>query len=941
MAGYTDTELESAVSQFVKNTITVERDPLGPVKQDVKFSEVLELFSSSLIFNPNAIFYLIYLASNRLNKDVIATLANVDDLYEAVQEMGKRTTEISKTTLLGEAAAALVEVDTVLSQRGALNNSAFSRYLSSINSFTDASLAPNIRREGDINRPPQKAREDARALLTTIDGAYSDHVTVLTRLQGMLAAFNVLDLPVLTIQDSVRKVRRNLQDMQTTFEDTTTSQDDKIAQARDAYLDLAAGKSILNNYTNVDDPSSPRMSSSSSLLGRTVAPPLGEGEFFAAEVAGAVSAPWSIETGVNDELNIAEDGASVATTYTIVPPAFPSVQSYLAGDYDIHAASAAAVTGANTGPFTIPSGSGADFQVSITAPGLAELTTFSGSLTSGSRTAAQVAADIGAMTDGSNPLSSYVTVADVGGAVVLTHQTSGDYLISINENPNSPVPSPSVNSVVGLLAGVSGAGQAANNLLEIDGLSPRIALTVGTRTRAQIASDVNTWAAANYPVYSAQDDGAFVTITKEEVGAVSIRMSADNDTDTVLEALAELGFYEGQTDSADAVTAAEVAEVVNAAGKLSASVSKTIYEEGDDGACTAGLSVLTVGTVEDGRTGTLYIRTGPNAGHYPIVSVSSGDITIDGTFPESGTEESWVIVYEVLVLTSKSSTVASEIDVQAGSANAALGLSVATALATTTSFRAADSGVDQNFSQADVVEGDILRRTVGASTTDHNIIDVSDDLQLEVDPPLTIDTAIQFQLLSVASIAHETFLEDAEEWQQDREDSLFASDIQELNRVMNPLLVNKNPSAAQIDNAETAITSFRRDLLEPLNEHLESFEVASVGRIDAGLRMLLERGLDRAYDTLLDGDITSFFGFDKDDASSAAYMLKTTRGVVQSDLRISKTDEDADDIIHDELIVDTDAEFDFSDIDQDEKFDPPGEAPDVSDVDEDILKIRF
>ncbi len=128
-----------------------------------------------------------------------------------------------------------------------------------------------------------------------------------------------------------------------------------------------------------------------------------------------------------------------------------------------------------------------------------------------------------------------------------------------------------------------------------------------------------------------------------------------------------------------------------------------------------------------------------------------------------------------------------------------------------------------------------------------------------------------------------------------------------------------------------------------LTEILKAFQVGTVPRIDAALKMLKERGMDRAYELLMDGKIEAFFGMDKDDSSSSSYMLKTMRSLVQSDLRVSKLNEDADDTVHTGLVVETDPDYDYSDADSDENVKLLGEVPDFdSDDDADASsKVRY
>jgi hypothetical protein len=496
--------------------------------------------------------------------------------------------------------------------------------------------------------------------------------------------------------------------------------------------------------------------------------------------------------------------------------------------------------------------------------------------------------------------------------------------------------------------------------MEIDALTPLISLTPGIATRADIAFYITTWVIANYPGrYTAIDDGSNIVITQNLPGRQSIRMTAEAGVAdaTVRLALDELGFYEGQSDSVDFISGDEVVDQINAVGKVSAELQRTLFEEGNDGTVTSAFTMTAPGVVDDRARKALVIRSGVNAGVYliasnvgPALNINDGLMGVPQPFPDpSAANQSWLIIDDQLVINSLLSTMASQIIVNPATANPYIGLAVGTYNGTTTGFRAAESGVDVNFTAADVVVGDILRIPGDA---DRTIIERSDDKQLEVDPPLEVDaTNLDFQIISAAAIAYAAFVVHVTTWEGHKDESRFHTDLSELVRVMNPLIVNKTPSLALLNDARIAAEELRNLLQQTLPwwglaETLESFEVASVGRMDASLGMLQERGLDRAYDHLLDGKIAAFFGFDKDDAALSTYMMKTMRDVVQEDLPQSKLDEDADDIIHDALVIESDANYAFEDVDEDEGLDLLGEVPDLTDdevsgVDADFYRKRY
>lgn len=848
MAGYKDEEIESAVSRFVQSTIRIEKDALGPVDIGSKFNEVLQLISSTLVYDPNAIFYVIYLATNRLNVVVETAIEYVEDILEAIDELGYNTKEVTRTTLLGDAAAALLTVDQILTDKNAISSRAFTRYKEAVDGFTVASLEPNIKKASQIVRPPQLARTDLLTSIASLSDSYADILDTLSQIRKMLEEFNELNLGVVSIQDSVRKVREDLRTLQSQFEDTSTSRDTKIALCRSAYLSLASGKSVLNNFVTVSDPSDPRLVSSASIVGRPEVPAGSEGVLTLASVTGTKSAPWEVVTGSADQLKVAEDGGS-EKTYTFTPPSQPSVTSGLDENWD------------------------------------------------------------------------------------QWHSVPVAYNIQ---------------------AGVT-------DRLEIDGL-PTVLLTAGTnRTALQIAADINAWAVAGPYPYSATNVAIgglqFVQITKTTPGATEIRMTAEDATyrTRVLATYVATGFYEGQSDSSTGISAAEAAEEINSQGYISAEVERTVYESGEGGTVVTSTlfrvpenTFAALGHVDD----MLVIRSGVNAGYYRItVILRAGgfdniNISPATPFRSLGTAD-WVVVRELLTLTSKTSDLSTELVVGAGNANSIFGFTPGTTVGTTTGFRAAENGTDVDFSRLDVVLGDVVRIADPVPVaTEHTVVELSaNNRQLELDPPLPTDlTVSSFRILSAAVVEYEDFDAAADSWYIRLNASKFKEDILELGRVINPLLSNKNPSLALLNDARSTALELKSLLTDTspdgLTEILKAFQVTTVPRIDAALKMLLERGMDRAYDLLMDGQISTFFGMDKDDASSSAFMLKSMRSVVQADLPLSKLEEDADDIIHADLVEDTDADYDYSDADDDENVSLLGEVPDFDNADDEAATSR-
>ena len=722
MANYTDDQISAAVSQFIKSSVTVKKDALGPIDVSAKFEETLQLFSSTLILDPNSIFYLICLASNKLNAEVLQAIDLVTDIDIAITEMAKRTTNVTQTTQLGNAASALLTANSILNKDAAVSAAPLDKYNQALKNFTTASLAPNVKQGSAIVRPPQAAQAAARTDLASLAPMYIDILSWAARLMTILplaggGQFKSLNLQVIALQESLIQARSNLISLQKAFEDPTTTQDQKIALCKDAFLQITAGQAVIKNLSVVADPLLPRMSSNDGLLLGYPAMPGPSGTFTPATVLGTRSAPWVITPGTQDQMVIAEDG-NAPTTYTITVPPQPFVESIgIAPSYDLHGWSTACVVGTGPAPFTIPDVPGGLFEVYVDG------ILYSGHINVGTY---DMPAMLGALQDLRNThgdtLSSVISVDDGGNAYVhFTYPTAGFHTIMVGEF--DPVTNP-YTSRLGFMNNPSSTGVDANNLIEIDG-NPSTVLSSGSAS--DIATAINSWASVASLPYHATADGTKISIANTAPGAQKITLTATSvDRATVLRAYTTLGFFEGQSDENGDVTAQKVADYINSIGKLKAAVVRQDFAHDTTGSAIGPqtfqvpVDAVPQSSPTDHAGDMLYILNGANADYYRIVSITTSGsfdlITIENTstlsYPDTG-HVGWSVVRETVSLTStltKDSLngLTTKVDVKAASANSVLGYTVGVAVGTTSGFKVKKSGVDQDFSASDVEVGDYV-----------------------------------------------------------------------------------------------------------------------------------------------------------------------------------------------------------------------------------------
>lgn len=127
-----------------------------------------------------------------------------------------------------------------------------------------------------------------------------------------------------------------------------------------------------------------------------------------------------------------------------------------------------------------------------------------------------------------------------------------------------------------------------------------------------------------------------------------------------------------------------------------------------------------------------------------------------------------------------------------------------------------------------------------------------------------------------------------------------ASWFQALNRVINPLLANANPTPSDIGTAQVMITQLAVVLdiadatanNQPADATLEailgSYTVDNVSQIDTLISTYQAQGGDAAIDVLTSAQFSVFFGLSQDDSSYAGQMQAAMRAVAQNDLPVRK-----------------------------------------------------
>jgi hypothetical protein len=213
---------------------------------------------------------------------------------------------------------------------------------------------------------------------------------------------------------------------------------------------------------------------------------------------------------------------------------------------------------------------------------------------------------------------------------------------------------------------------------------------------------------------------------------------------------------------------------------------------------------------------------------------------------------------------------------------------------------------------------DVVRTITGLEESERVIQLASGVNVLAGNYPMTTGSVIPFSRIRKAMFNNfVSFEENISEW-VDQPQNLF----RQIQSNINSLLVNKKPTAAQLNSAVSSVNDLTIEL-GVLEGYINSYTSDIVPEVDVLLDSFREKGADRALDILLEGRFADFFGLSQEEVSYAGVVQRAVREVSREDLPIRKTGRG----FNDEIIAsydEPDFEFDQSDIDDDAEVDIPG-----------------
>jgi hypothetical protein len=654
MTGFTDDEVSAAVDQFLLSQVVVPTRSTGVRDVLAGQKAVYDLLTTALLLKPEAYFYIVFLARNKLMALVSKQLEDLRTIKAAGPSMSRASKQIKSTTDLAAAEASLLELNAGLNSRssgvrGSIGP-AVDRFRGSVASFVNNELVKNVISGGQITQTAEELRLDAKSRWASVVSRHSEIVLLCTGISSALTSFEQVKLPESSVRDIVSRIQSRLGELRVEM-----SGDSAIAGSRLAMLELLTMRTLLTKASSFRNPElvlMPKLRDSATLT-------LVDSSGIEAALETTVSGPFNY--GVASVLGLSVNGAPVS-----VP---------------LPGSSRAEIRSKKFTPWVLP-GIGDEIAIQVDHAGVVVFV-MAAAYANGPAAVAAISAGLGP--------SVLVTWDSITSQIVIASANSSDvsHVRLITSSPtrqafrNWAFPVASVAAIEAVSAPVPAADLATAVALA----SPAVGASARTETLFDFAGYHTDSVGEEATIWSLLDSGTdLVSDGTTAIGSKNFES---------LGVRAGMGLwaspaYEGRITSVSGSSI--VADPAIPAGTLT-------YRIGPDlRSIPAGARVRVAGSVDQ-----------YNNGHFRAVSAGIGVLVLDRVLSSAATGLRVGVFKEVLSLFARGTTTSSSIEVPAPDAgSAALGLPVATPVRASLSMLSLSLG---DFLARGVKEGDLITLT--------------------------------------------------------------------------------------------------------------------------------------------------------------------------------------------------------------------------------------
>lgn len=961
MATFTPDEVEGVIERLVRSSIRRPYDTLGVRRTDITFSDIQEAAAGVFLLYQRTPYYFAFLGTSRLEEQVAGIEEAIQGLLELVGVLRRRVVPVRDVSALANARSALFELESAVSRNGPPKDvskvPAYQRFNANLDRFL-GQVGQNIKDAAGIVPTPSEARGRIPAAVQELQGLMEALVLRVGYVAGALEDYGSINLPSLVSGGVISRARAVLDARVSQLEAMTETE--RLDVLRDTVLEVLGTKAVVKRFGSFTPPTSLADIQGQGLPYSDAERPAQEA-FLDSEKNG----PYALVPGLDaststNVLSLWADGAasfpSPPTTAFFLPTSLVAkVEGTREGPFNIQAgvndAMQVDVNGVpynfalTAGAARTPAQVAADITTGLAGSGFIGETFFFPLMYEGE---VQISGNDLTLAFGSFPPNS-INVGDE---------------VDFYFGPDAPA----TRTVTAVLPSLASPQTITVNGAALTGPTGRIRYGAPTR-RVRIVPSNKLTSVQNKDVVQVrtpssveQDAGITLGIFGELIGysrPTDAEILAQYITANSTRFRAETRFapaFEGaslRTEPLDAFTLVLYAfrgEASWGAGTLGVAVTLSsapasslvgqtvVLREGSEpgttgvvaaqagltltvdfgGAVTAATGLLEAGPTTGLSAGmAVQVTTGPNAGKYYIDAIDGlvpfqfklrtvCPITRDAfTQPLLMTGD---VGPEGLRFFSKTVSLASEIELYDP-------LTVFMNTAGPHNETGTTRYLKLPSKPTDLEEGDLVEfyeTHLDNKDYERSITRLFTDTVVELDTTIDSTGSWTFngttlpvaRLRTERVISFEEYATKLRTWLT-RSDANVRAYFIDLNRFIQPLLANENPTDSDVGSAENRLNELRAILTivgaeegqeDPelaLETILGSYTSPFVAEADALIKAFKEKGADRAVDTLLDCRFTTFFGFDQDEVSYAGAFQKAVREVARQDLPVRKLERDA------------------------------------------------
>jgi hypothetical protein len=832
MSGFSSEEVQAQVERFLTTQVASTKNKLELRDTLAMRDAVYDMLSTSLLLRPDSYFYLVWLASNRLENLRAQQAEDVETIQELSGFLDFRTQRIGSTAELVNAQAAVLELNAGLNARrtgqgiqGAIGP-AVDRFQRSTDRFIRAELEPNVVRSGTVTETPEEIRAVIRDRLQQVLERHEEISSLVEAIAEAVVRLSATSLPESTVRDIVGRMQDRLEALQETLEGDTA-----LSESRESMLELLVMRTLLVKASSFREP-------------RLVLVPLAGDNSTASldsglepgGITGSANGPFNYDALVTNLLRV-----QVGTPFTQVDVTLP-------GGSNAQVQSA---------PLTFPGFTftvGADITVSLDGGSPSTVTAPAGAYASSAALAAAL-----------DPLIAGWTVLGSGSRVVFYSDTFGDgseiifsaptgasaqFFVDLPlEEISNKGRGPSTEELLDVIGGATTQFSAEEELVDYGSFSGSVGSGTPTTIDVVLASGADLDTTNGSTVVSSPslnfsllgvEAGMGISITAP-FALDAVVVSVDGGTLTLDQAATATATatYEVGTDFRGVPDGARV-DLGGQDDQRNTGLYRVAVSGGKIAHLVLNRALLATPEIVAGSIFTSFLR---------VVAPSAGPLDGIATFPAD-------VGLTALGFTAS----ATQAKGQANTARVA-------------------TGVD--FLARGVRIGDLLKMVFSTTPLADQLVESVSTDTLVFGPGATYPGgSVTYAVHSARYTAWEALRVAMQAWLDDD----TASDVTAFEFQVGRLVGGANPSG-QITGVIDAYASG----LEDLRLASASYVVPEERTILNVLRTLDEQGMDRARDLLVTLDLEEFFTMSKDSVSYSTHLIRTTASVTREIAPVGKS----------------------------------------------------